>query len=87
YFHYEKVPCASKLKGKMMRKFMEASVGREASFIDGVKIMVRKNDWILMLPDQHSDHLNIYVQAGDANDGEAIFNEFAAKIVQWSRED
>lgn len=87
YFHYEKVPCASKLKGKMMRKFMEASVGREASFVDGVKIMVRKNEWILMLPDQHSDHLNIYVQAVDANDGEAIFNEFAAKIAEWSKED
>lgn len=86
YFHYEKVPCASKLKGKMMRKFMEASVGKEASFVDGVKIMIKKNDWILMLPDQHSDHLNIYVQAKEADDGEAIFNEFAVKIIEWSKE-
>ncbi len=86
YFNYEKVPCASKLKGKMMRKFMEASVGKEASFVDGVKIMIKKNDWILMLPDQHSDHLNIYVQAKDASDGEAIFNEFASKILEWSKE-
>lgn len=86
YFHYEKVPCASNLKGKMMRKFMEASVGKEASFVDGVKIMIKKNDWILMLPDQHSDHLNIYVQAAEASDGEAIFNEFAGKIIEWSKE-
>jgi len=86
YFHYEKVPCASNLKGKMMRKFMEASVGKEASFIDGVKISIRKNDWILMLPDQHADCLNIYVQAAKQSDGEAIFTEFATKIAEWSKE-
>jgi mannose-1-phosphate guanylyltransferase / phosphomannomutase len=86
YFHYEKIPCASGLKGKMMRKFMEASVGKEASFVDGVKINFHKNDWILMLPDQHSDHLNIYIQAKEAEDGEAIFNEFAVKIAEWISE-
>ena len=86
YFHYEKVPCSSGLKGKMMRKFMEASVGKEASFVDGVKISINKNSWILMLPDQHSDFLNIYIQAESMEAGEEIFNEYAAKIAEWIRE-
>ncbi|MDD3466855.1 MAG: sugar phosphate nucleotidyltransferase [Campylobacterales bacterium] len=86
YFHYEKVPCPSGLKGKMMRKFMEESVGKEASFVDGVKINMKKTDWILMLPDQHSEHLNIYIQAKDDVSGEAIFNDFALKISEWIAE-
>jgi mannose-1-phosphate guanylyltransferase/phosphomannomutase len=70
----------------MMRKFMEASVGKEASFVDGVKISINKNSWILMLPDQHSDFLNIYIQAESMEAGEEIFNEYAAKIAEWIRE-
>ncbi len=69
-----------------MRKFMEASVGKEASFVDGVKISINKNSWILMLPDQHSDFLNIYIQAESMEAGEEIFNEYAAKIAEWIRE-
>jgi len=86
YFDGQIVGCPSSLKGKMMRKFMEASVGREASFIDGVKISMGPTEWILMLPDQHSECLHLYVQACDAVRGREIFDEYKAKIAEWISE-
>jgi mannose-1-phosphate guanylyltransferase/phosphomannomutase len=87
YFKGEKVNCPSSLKGKMMRKFMEASVGKEASFIDGVKITLGTNEWILMLPDQHGEFLHLYVQAPTQFRGEEILDEFKAKITEWINEE
>lgn len=87
YFKGEKVGCPSSQKGKMMRKFMEASVGKDASFVDGVKIAINKTDWVLMLPDQHGEFLHLYVQAVDEASGNAIMDDFKAKIAEWISED
>jgi mannose-1-phosphate guanylyltransferase/phosphomannomutase len=74
------------MKGKMMRKFMEASVGKEASFVDGIKIILSPKTWVLMLPDQHADFVHLFIQAHTDDEGEAIFKEFADKIVEWINE-
>ena len=87
YFNSQKVSCLSSLKGKMMRKFMEASVGKEASFVDGVKICIDKTSWVLMLPDQHGDFLHLFIQSDDDSKGEGIFNEYALNIAKWMKED
>lgn len=87
YFNAQKIGCPSALKGKMMRKFMEASVGKEASFVDGVKICIDKTNWVLMLPDQHSDYLHLFIQADNDIKGEAILNEFALNIASWMKEE
>ncbi|MEY4504255.1 MAG: hypothetical protein RL154_548 [Pseudomonadota bacterium] len=87
-FHFaaQKVPCPTQMKGKMMRKFMEASVGKEASFVDGIKIILSPKTWVLMLPDQHADFVHLFIQAHTDDEGEAIFKEFADKIVEWINE-
>ena len=86
-FHYvaTQVQCSQALKGKMMRKFLEDSKGKECSTLDGVKIWLDKNDWILMIPDQYNDHLNLYIQAQNDEKGEAILARYKAKIEKWSR--
>lgn len=85
YYHTTKVDCAQSLKGKMMRMFLEDAKGKEASTLDGVKIWIDKNDWVLMIPDQYSDSLNLYIQAETDAKGEAILREYTAKIAEWSR--
>lgn len=85
YYHTTKVPCVQSLKGKMMRMFLEDTKGKEASTLDGVKIWMDKNDWVLMIPDQYSDNLNLYIQAETDTKGEAILREYTAKIAEWSR--
>ena len=84
YYHMFQAKCSQALKGKMMRMFLEDAKGKESSTLDGVKIWLDKNDWILMIPDQYSDHLNLYIQAENDEKGEAILAEYTAKIEKWS---
>jgi len=87
-FHYRriKVECTQALKGKMMRKFLETAKDKKSSSVDGVKIWENDTDWILMIPDQYTDHINLYIQAKNKVSGENIFNKYNAKITQWSQE-
>ena len=84
YYHMFQAKCSQALKGRMMRMFLEDAKGKESSTLDGVKIWLDKNDWILMIPDQYSDHLNLYIQAENDEKGEAILAEYTAKIEKWS---
>ena len=85
YYHTFQAPCSQAMKGKMMRMFLEDAKGKESSTLDGVKIWLDKYDWILMIPDQYSDHLNLYIQAESEAKGEAILAEYTTKIEKWSR--
>jgi len=84
YYSDMKIECTQALKGKMMRKFLEDAKEKRSSSADGVKIWVDENDWILMIPDQYTDHLNLYIQAVDEDRGQAIYEEYKAKIEEWS---
>jgi len=83
YYTRLQVECNQALKGKMMRKFLEDAKGKEASMIDGVKIWINKDAWILMIPDQYSDNLNLYIQAKNDTEGQVILDEYLAKIEKW----
>jgi len=86
YYRRFKIDCVQALKGKMMRKFLEDSKDKKSSAADGVKIWENKTDWILMIPDQHSEHLNIYIQAIDDKSGEELYDKYNAKIALWANE-
>ncbi len=85
YYKVTKVECSQALKGKMMRMFLEDAKDKRSSTLDGVKIWLDENDWILMIPDHYSDHLNLYVQAVNAEKGEAILATYREKIEKWSK--
>ena len=86
YYHTVQVACTQALKGKMMRKFLEDAKGKKSSSLDGVKIWENDTDWILMIPDQYSDNLNLYIQAKDEPSGVALFDAYNAKIAGWAAE-
>ncbi len=86
YYKSFKIDCPQSLKGKMMRKFLEDSKGKKSSSDDGVKIWEDDNDWILMIPDQYSEYLNIYIQAINDEAGETLYKTYSAKIAKWSNE-
>ncbi len=83
YYHSFKVECSQALKGKMMRMFLEDAKGKRISTVDGVKIWTDKDDWILMIPDQYNEHLNLYIQAKDEARGEEILASYGIKIEEW----
>ncbi len=78
------IPCTQALKGKMMRMFLEDAKGGRSCTVDGVKIWKGEHDWVLMIPDQYSDNLNLYIQAMDVDRGEAIREEYREKIARWA---
>lgn len=86
YYYHVKIPCAQSLKGKMMRKFFEEAKGKHSSSIDGIKIWNNETDWILMIPDQYNEHLNIHIQAIDEKSGSAIYDYYSDKIALWSKQ-
>ncbi|WP_457749788.1 sugar phosphate nucleotidyltransferase [Sulfurimonas sp.] len=86
YYKEFKVDCPQKLKGKMMRKFLKYAQNKKSCSRVGVKIWEDKNDWILMIPDQYSEHLNLYIQAIDIQHGEKLYKEYLDKIALWSQE-
>lgn len=85
-FRGENVACPSEYKGKMMRKFLEDGKNKETSSVDGIKTWVSEDEWILMVPDEHSDFLNIYIQAEDEKSASKIFWEYQSKIENWINE-
>jgi len=86
FYLEQKVACPSSLKGKMMRKFLEDAKGKRASMEDGVKIWLGENDWVLMIPDQYDDNLNLYIQAENEAKGKALLETYQEKIGQWISE-
>ncbi len=86
-FHYltTQIECPNALKGTMMRKFLQDSKNRRSSMVDGVKIWIDDNAWILMIPDQYSDFLNLYVQAPEKETANAILQEYKDKISSWAQ--
>ncbi|ADV46250.1 sugar phosphate nucleotidyltransferase [Nitratifractor salsuginis] len=87
-FFYQrcKIPCPQSKKGKMMRKFLEYAKGKRHSSLDGVKIWEAENDWVLMIPDQYSEDLNLYIQAQDQEEGMKIHDKYRELIRQWMQE-
>ena len=85
YYQSSEIQCPQALKGKMMRMFLEDAKGKESSTLDGVKIWLDKNDWILMIPDQYNNHLNIYIQADTDEKGAEILANYSEKVSLWSK--
>ena len=86
YYHICRVSCPQHKKGKLMRKFIEIAKTKKHSTIDGVKIWENDTDWFLMIPDQYSEAVNIYIQAKDAKSGVAIHNKYRKLMDQWLTE-
>ncbi len=83
FYHTCRIPCPQAMKGTMMRKFLEYAKDKKSSTIDGVKIWENKTDWVLMIPDQYGDYLNLYIQASDEKSGEKLHEKYSKLINSW----
>lgn len=87
HFYYEqfKVECPQKLKGTMMRKFLQYAKGKKSDSQIGVKIWESEKNWVLMIPDQYSEHLNLYIQAVDDVQGQTLYRRYLEMIENFSK--
>jgi len=79
------IPCAWEMKGGIMRKMSEDSLDKEASFIDGIKVHFG-DDWVLVLPDQHTPHTHIVAEAKDQKTAQRLLSEYQKKVEAWKKE-
>ncbi|MGM0624216.1 MAG: mannose-1-phosphate guanyltransferase, partial [Campylobacterota bacterium] len=82
-FKGENIPCPSSKKGFVMRKFLELAKDKDHSLADGVKIYTGKKEWILMVPSQYDEFLNIYLQAKDEKRANELFTQYKDMIESW----
>ena len=83
FFKHIVIGCPANMKGKMMRKFTEEAMDKEASFIDGVKIFEGGKNWVLMIPDQYEDTIHLYIQAENEEKGKELIEKYTEKINRW----
>ncbi|WP_022851701.1 sugar phosphate nucleotidyltransferase [Limisalsivibrio acetivorans] len=83
YFVHNVINCPLELKGFLMRKMSEEAMDRDASFLDGIKIIFEDRGWVHMVPDQYSPNVHVYVEAMDEETGKALQEEYKEKIHSW----
>ncbi len=86
YFSHNVINCPLEKKGFFMRKMSEEAIDRTASFLDGIKIFMDKKRWVLMIPDQYSPNVHLYVQAPDQTAGQEIMDSYKKLVSGWLEE-
>ncbi len=78
-----KLPCPWEAKGKVMRYSMEYAKGKETQLIDGVKIILDKEEWVLVLPDPDKSFVNLTVESTSKKKSEALLATITEKVNTW----
>jgi mannose-1-phosphate guanylyltransferase/phosphomannomutase len=85
-FHlaYEQVPCASDLKGAVMRQLSESvRTGERVELVDGIKIFDQER-WVLVLPDAVEPMFHIYAETDTEAASHGFAAEYAKKIAEMA---
>ena len=80
-----KLPCPWEAKGKVMRYSMEFAKDKETQLIDGVKILMNKTDWVLVLPDSDKPFVNLTVESTSAKKSEELLKTITDKVNTWEK--
>ncbi len=86
FYSHTVINCPLELKGFLMRKMSEEAMDKDASFLDGIKIIFKNRGWVHMVPDQYTANVHLYVEAGKEKDYKQIHAEYKDKINGWLQE-
>ncbi len=78
----EKIECPQFKKGKVMKEFLKVAKTKKYSENGGIKIF-EENSWILMIPNEFGEYLDIYIQAQTQKDAKEIFEKYKTMIEKW----
>ena len=84
-FFHAVINCPVEVKGFLMRKMSEETREKDASFLDGIKVVL-DGGWAHMVPDQYSPNVHLYIEGNTEKDGERIHKEYVDKINKWISE-
>jgi mannose-1-phosphate guanylyltransferase/phosphomannomutase len=86
YYAHSIISCPLNKKGYIMRRMSEDAMDKDASYVDGVKIKFQ-DSWVLMIPDQFSADVHLYVEAQSEEKKENLLKEYISKINLWLSEE
>jgi mannose-1-phosphate guanylyltransferase/phosphomannomutase len=72
--------CTKEQKGKIMRRLVEESEGKNRQLIDGIKIFFGENEWVLCIPDSEREIFHVNAEAKTKSKAEKLVKEYTKKI-------
>jgi mannose-1-phosphate guanylyltransferase/phosphomannomutase len=81
----EQVSCPWEAKGTVMRLLNEQYKDRRAELIDGIKILLGEDKWVLVLPDPDYPRFHIYAEAKSDSEAQEVADRYV-RIVQGLQE-
>ncbi len=83
-YTYERreIPCPVELKGRVMRRMSEDSVDKEASFVDGVQVLLGETS-VLLLPDPYRPVVHLVVEGPDPAEVARLSAMYEEKVRHW----
>ncbi len=78
----EEIPASWDHKGLIMRRLAEEKEAGRMELIDGVKIFLDGNAWILILPDPDEPSLHLICEAEEDTRAALVIGEFTKKIFE-----
>lgn len=84
YYQVRKlVDCPWEYKGRVMRLLSENY--RESQAADGVRIQAGKNDWVLVLPDADRPLFNVFAEARNHEQAQALADRYARVVTSFQQ--
>jgi mannose-1-phosphate guanylyltransferase/phosphomannomutase len=83
---HTKLPCSWEKKGYVIRKLIEEHSKYRIELIDGVKIWLNENDWILVLPDADEAFIHVYVETQKEKETQRVLSEYITKLNSLIKE-
>jgi len=84
-FTHNVITCPSNKKGTIMRKMGEYANNYEADYTDGIKIFYKNKGSVLMIPDQYSANLHLYIESTDDENNKKLLEDIKIRIDEWLR--
>jgi mannose-1-phosphate guanylyltransferase/phosphomannomutase len=82
---HKAVPCPWDKKGQTMRRALEDVKNRKSDLIEGVKIYISSNSWVLLMPAPDEALFNVWAEAQDKTIAVRLIEEYSAKIREWQK--
>ncbi|MDR2644986.1 MAG: NTP transferase domain-containing protein [Endomicrobium sp.] len=82
---HKSVPCPWDKKGQTMRQALEDVRNRKADLVEGVKIHISANSWVLLTPAPDEALFHVWAEAKDKVVASELLEEYASKIKEWQK--
>ena len=83
YVAKRKVPCPWEAKGTVMRLLNERYRDHRRELVDGVKVILKDEEWTLILPDPDLPVFHVYAESNSTEQAEALADEYARLVGEF----